>query len=138
MKGKPWKRYLITAGIGAAIFLALALLQGAFTEKDDAERWRIICDDLFIPGALLTSFGLLLFAAGGGVFDMLKFGVIKAYSVLMPKKKRDDLPKTFYDFKQEREAKERAKTGHLLVVGIVFLALAALALVMYNRFEPVM
>ena len=72
----------------------------------------------------------------GRVFDMLKFSVMKALSVIMTKKRREALPKTFFDFRQEREARDRARTGHLLVIGAVFLILAALALVMYSRFEP--
>ena len=138
MKGAAWKRYAIAAGIGTGIFLLLTFIQGGFVEPDPEIRWWILCDALFVPGILLVSFGLLLFAAGGGVFDMLKFGVIKVFSVLMPKKKREQLPRTFFDFKTEREAKERAKTGHLLVTGLVFLLLAAAALVMYSQYDPLL
>ena len=135
-RGAAWKRYAVTAGIGIGLFLLLTFTQGGFVEPDPAIRWRILCDALFIPGVLLVAFGLLLFAAGGGVFDMLKFSVMKALSVIMTKKRREALPKTFFDFRQEREARDRARTGHLLVIGAVFLILAALALVMYSRFEP--
>ena len=138
MKGVSLRRILITAGVGTGIFLLLMLTRGGFAEPDPAARWMIICDALFVPAALLLSFGLLLFAAGGGVFDMMKFAVTKAYSVILPRKKRELLPKTFFDYKMEREAKERAKTGHLLIVGAVFLALAVLVLIMYNQFDPVL
>ena len=138
MKGNSRRRYLITAGVGTGIFLLLMLTRGGFSETDPAARWQILCDALFVPGALLASFGLLLFAADGGVFDMLKFGIQKALSVIMTKKKRESLPKTFFDFKTEREAKEKVKTGHLLIVGAVFLVLAVLALVMYSQYEPVL
>lgn len=136
VKGKSWKRYVVTTGIGIGIFLLITFTQGGFTEPDPAVRWRILCDALFVPGVLLAAFGLLLFAAGGGAFDMLKFSMLKLFSVVMPKKKREELPKTFFDFKMEREAREKVRTGHLMIVGSVFLALAALALVMYSRFEP--
>ena len=52
--------------------------------------------------------------------------------------KREALPRTFFDFKTEREARERAKTGHLLITGLVFLALAALALVMYSQYNQML
>ena len=138
MKGSSWKRYAAAAGLGLGLFLILTFTQGGFVEEDPAVRWRIFCDALFVPGVLLASFGLLLFAAGGGVFDMLKFGVIKAFSVILPKKKREALPRTFFDFKTEREARERAKTGHLLITGLVFLVLAALALVMYSQYDQML
>jgi len=54
----------------------------------------------------------------------------------LPKKKREALPKTFFDYKMEREAKERAKTGHLLIIGLVFLALAGIALIMCGQYDP--
>ncbi len=137
MKGASRKKYAVAAGIGTAIFLVLTFVQGGFVEEDPEIRWRILCDALFVPGILLGSFGLLLFAAGGGVFDMLKYGTIKAFSFLMPKKRREMYPKTFFDFKMEREARERTGFGHLLIVGLVFLILAGAALVMYSQYAPV-
>ena len=139
MKGSAWKRYCIAAAIGTGLFLILMFTRNGFSDQESlSDRWHILCDALFVPGALLVSFGLLLFAAGGGVFDMLKFGVTKAYSVIMTKKKRESLPRTFFDYKMEREAKGKVKTGYLLVVGAVFLLLAALALLMYNQYDPFM
>ena len=138
MKGASWKRYAVVAGIGIAVFLLLTFVQGGFVETDPEIRWRILCDALFVPGILLVSFGLLLFAAGGGVFDMLKFGTIKALSVLMTRKRREMYPKTFFDYKMEREAKERVRTGHLLIVGAVFLVLAAGALAVYSQYDPIL
>ena len=139
MKGASWKRYCITAAVGAGIFLILMLTRGGFIEQEDpADKWRILSDALFVPGILLASFGLLLYAAGGGVFDMLKFGVTKAYSVIMTKKKRESLPKTYFDYKTKREAREKVKTGHLLIVGTAFMLLAAMALVMYSQYDPIL
>ena len=76
-------------------------------------------------------------AADGGVFDMLKFGLMKAVGFLMSKKKREAVPATFYDYKEMRDARPRAKVAHLLIVGGVMIALAAVALVMYGRYEPI-
>ena len=135
MRDNAWKRYLASAAAGIAIFLLLAFTQGGFTAEDPAEKWRIFCDALFVPGALLTSFGLLLFASKGGVFDMLRFGMQKVIGLILPKKRREALPRTFYDYKTEREARKQTPLGHMLAVGIVFLLLAGLALIMYNQFE---
>ena len=137
MKKSPWKRIAIAAGIGIVLFLLLMLTRGGFSAEDPAEQWRIICDALFVPGILLMAVGLILFVSDGGVFDMLKFSLQKALSVFMTRKKREGLPDTFYDYKEMRDARPRAKVGYLLAVGAVFIVLAALALVMYNRFDPV-
>ena len=135
-KGPSWVRYAVAFGIGLVIFLILAVTRGAFSAEDPAEKWTIICDALFVPGALLTAFGLLFFASNGGVFDMLRFGVTKALSVMLTKKRRDELPHTFYDYKKEREAKGQAHSAYLIIVGLVFIALAGAALVMYYQFAP--
>lgn len=137
MKKSPWKRIAIASGIGIAIFLLLMLTRGGFSPEDPAEQWRTICDALFVPGIILMAVGLMLFAADGGVFDMLKFGLQKALSVFMTRKKREGLPETFYDYKEMRDARPRAKVAYLLVIGAVFIVLAALALVMYNQYDPV-
>lgn len=133
MKESPWKRYAVTAGIGIGVFLILMLVRGGFGEPDPAARWSAICDALFIPGILLTSIGLLLFVSDGGVFDMLKFGITKAFSVILPKEKRDAQPKTFYDYKVIRDARPRAGIGHYLAVGLIMVALAGIALYMVSR-----
>ena len=135
MKKTSWKRYAIACGTGAGLFLLLMITRGGFTATDPAERWQVICDALFVPGILLVMMGLLLFAADGGVFDMLKFGIQKALSVVMTKKRREALPATFYDYKEARAAKERAPVAFLLIVGAVFIVLAAAALAMYSRYD---
>ena len=135
MKKTARKRWLTAMAAGITVFLLLAIFRGGFTAEDPAERWRIICDALFVPGILLMAFGLLLFASRGGVFDMLRFGVQKVIGVILPRKKREALPRTFYDYKTEREGREQIHMGYLLAVGMVFILLAGLALVMYNQFE---
>ena len=137
MKGAAWKRYLGAAAVGIAMFLILAVSRGAFAAEDPAEKWGLLCDALFVPGALLTSFGLLLFASRGGVFDMLRFAVQKAMTVMLSKKKRDEMPKTFYDYKMERGEKGEKHMKSTLLVGIAFLLLAGIALMMYGQFAPV-
>ncbi len=135
MKKSPLKRYAIACGIGAGLFLLLMITRGGFTATDPAEQWLAICDALFVPGVLLAMTGLLLFAADGGVFDMLKFGVQKALSVIMTKKRREALPATFYDYKEARAARERMPVAFLLITGAVFIVLAAAALAVYSRYD---
>ena len=68
MRKSAWKRWLAAAAAGIAIFLLLVIGQGGFAEEDPAEKWRIYCDALFVPGALLTAFGLLMAIMGLCVF----------------------------------------------------------------------
>ncbi len=133
----PWKRYAVTVGIGAGCFLALMLARGGFVEPDPANRWHVICDALAIPGLLFTSIGLLILVSDGGAFDMLKFGIRKLISMIQSQEKRDELPKTYFDYKMELAKRPCAGIGHLIIVGLFFLVMAVIALLVYNRFAPI-
>ncbi len=131
-----WKHYAVTAGIGLGLFLVLMLARGGFAQTDPAERWKLVSDAFFIPGALILAIGLLVWVADGGVFDMLKFGLMKAFGVIRSKEKRDAEPRTFYDYRVARQAKEPAPVSHLLIVGIVFVILGGVAVGFYAQYDP--
>ena len=135
--GKPrWRSYAITAGIGLVLFLLVFGLQGGFPETDPGTKWRLICDGLFIPGALFLGIGLLAFVSQNGVFDMLRFGLMKVFSVMFTRRMKDDQPKTFYDYKLLKDQREPGSVGHLLWVGLAFIFLAGVALAFYSQYEP--
>ena len=134
---KPkWKRYVISAGIGLALSLLLFGAQGGFAATDPGERWRLVCDALFVPGALFIGIGLMAFVSQNGVFDMIRFGLMKVFSLMFTRKKRDDQPKTFYDYKVLKSQQEPASFGHILWVGLALIFLAGIALAFYSQYEP--
>ncbi len=136
---KPlWKRVLILCGIGFAGFLLLMLLRGGFLQSDPAQRWQTVSDALFVPGILMASMGLLVAVSDGGVFDMLRFGLQKVFSLFRRKEKRDALPKTFYDYRVERDARAKAPIGALLAVGTGMIVLAGIALYFYSQYAPLL
>ncbi len=137
MKHFPWKRYAVTLGIGSGAFLLLMLGRGGFAAADPAGQWRAVSDALFIPGILMTSFGLLLLVADEGVFDMLKFGVMKVFSMIRSEKKRAEMPRTYYDYRVERSEKPKVRISHLVMTGLFMMALAGIALAICNGYEPV-
>ena len=131
-----WKRYAITAGIGLVLFLLIFGLQNGFAEPDPGTKWRLICDGLFVPGALFIGVGLLAFVSRNGVFDMIRFGLMKVFSLMFTRRIRDDQPKTFYDYKLLKDQQEPGSFGHLLWVGLAFIFLAGIALAFYAQYEP--
>ncbi len=136
-KKKPGlKRVLVALGIGAAMFAAMMAWRGGFTAADPAARWQCISDAFFVPGILLAAFGLLVWVADGGAFDALKFMVQKLFIIILSDEKRAKYPKTFYDYKVQQEAKERAPVSHLLWIGLGFIAAAGVALYVYSRYAP--
>ena len=123
--------YLIALGAGALLWFLLMLTRGGFEAATREAFWHTICDAFFVPGVLLTCLGLLVFAANGGVFDMLSYGIQKALRLVQKKEKRDLFPKTFFDYKVIRHGKQRGNTAAPLVCGLLFLAAAGLCLIPY-------
>ena len=140
MKGgqeKPvWVRYAVTVGFGLVTALLMVLLRGDFAGSDAAERWRLIADAFFVPGALLLGVGLMIWISGQGEFDILSFGVKKSFSVLLPRERREAQPKTLFDYKQQRAEKGQPPIKHLLIVGLVFVLLGGIASLMNLQADP--
>ena len=122
-----WFRCLITACVGLAMALLLLILRGFFTASAAEERFRILSDALFVPGALILGIGLLIWISGEGEFDMLSFGVKKTFGLILSEEKRSAQPKTLFDYKQQRAAREPASFRHLLIVGLAMILLGGAA-----------
>ena len=90
--------------------------------------WTAVCDALFVPGILLLCAGLLVVVSSGGAFDALSFGTQKLISLVRSEEKRNELPKTYYDYVEARHAKEKADPRALLMVGGGMTLLAVIAL----------
>ena len=124
-----WK-YLITIAFGLVIALLVLLSKGTFSQTETVAVYKDLCDALFIPGVTIVCFGLLVFASNGGVFNMLKFGMIKLFDLF-----KRDLTKvkyrTYYDYSEAQKDKNKG-FWYLLVVGAVFIVASVVFLVVYN------
>lgn len=121
--------YIIPAVLCAAIAIIILAARGAFG-KTGMQLMMDLCDAFFVPGALMTGFGLLVFATNGGSFDMLAFGIRKLFDLF-----KRDLTKvkyrTFYDYRQAQKEKKRSFWSYL-IVGLVFIAVAVVFLLVYK------
>ena len=124
--------FLICLGIGGTAMLLLMATRGAFTAESPRRFWHILCDAAFVPGAILFGIGILVFVAGDGFFDMISYGVLKVVSLWYRKEKRDELPKTFFDYREMKDARRRGGTGYLTLSGLVFIAAALVFLAFYS------
>ena len=124
-------RYAIAAVFGAALALIIVSAKGIFAEDRTQEVMRLLSDAFFVSGIILTAAGLILFASNGGLFDMLGFAMILLFGVF----KRDVSDRKYKDFYEYREAKKGTKRSvvYLLLVGICYVAIAALFLVLYYK-----
>ena len=124
-KNRPWLKYLIAFGIGAAGVFLILLSRGIFgsqplTYMDRLKAWS---DAFFIPGVLLAAFGCLLFVSNAGAFDGLIYAV-KSLSWFFSVR-RATSRESYADFRARRHGKTRT-FGYLIIVGIVFIAAAGI------------
>ena len=126
-------RWGVPAALGAAGFLSLLAGRGGFEAATQAEFYHILCDALFVPGAMLTSAGLLAVVSAGGAFDAVSYAVKKLFSLLRSEEKRALMPRTYYDYVTSRRERPRRIPVSLLAVGGGMVAAAALVLVFYFR-----
>ena len=126
-------QYIVAAAVVLVAALVLSLVSGVFAEQDASELFIKLCNAFFVPGALMASFGVLVFASNNGAFDMLAFGFIK-----IADRFRTDVTKakyrTFYDYRQA--AKERRHSfGYLLIVGLAAVAVSLIFFALYKFAE---
>lgn len=129
MKNGSKRRLLIAMILGLAIGLGVFSSRGGFEMSNWPEIAAALCDACFVPAALLLSFGLLLFVANDGFFDMMSYGVQKVLRLVQSAEKQAAFPKTFYDYRVLKQGK-RSEFGFLLIAGAIYLALAALFLLL--------
>ena len=122
---------LIPLGVGLVLGIVTFAVQGGLTARDAESFWRALCDALAVPGLLLTCSGLLSAVSGQGAFDALSFSTRKAFGMILSEERRNAMPKTYYDYVAARREKQRKKPATKLYAGLVFLALAAIALAVY-------
>ena len=122
---------LIPLGVGLVLGLVTFIVQGGFAAREQEPLWRAVCDALTVPGVLLTCMGLLSFVSEQGAFDGLSFGVCKAFGQILSEKRRNAMPKTYYDYVTAKREKQRSKPRTTLFVGLGFLLLAGAALAVY-------
>ncbi|MCI9459390.1 MAG: DUF3899 domain-containing protein [Clostridia bacterium] len=121
--------YLITTLVGAAIVVTIILAQRIWTAEDMTEIMRRLSDAFFVAGVCIGGVGLLVFASNGGVFYMLTFGIIRLFD-LFRRNINERKYKDFYEYKESKKDKKHG-FGFMLVVGLVFIAIAGAFLAAY-------
>ena len=91
---------------------------------------RSLCDGLFVAAVFLLGIGGIKAARNKGTFDVAGYGVRHVLDITIPAFRREE--KEDMRQYQERKARERKSSAGLLLAGLVYLALAAVALVIYE------
>lgn len=126
---KKYLGYIITFIVGLFMIFGILLAKDIFQVKGKEEIYHILTDAIFVPGVLITGYGILVMANNEGAFDMLTYGVIKLFDLF-----KRDLTKvkhrTFYDY---RQAKRDSKNdfGYLIIVGVSFIVVSLIFYYLY-------
>lgn len=127
---KKLLNYIITSAFGLFVAAMILVGLGTFTQTSKSVIFGDLADAFFVPGVVILGIGLLLFASNGGAFDMLRYSVIKLFTLF-----RRDLTKvkyrTFYDYRKAQSEHKRSFL-YMLVVGAVFLVLAVVFFILYR------
>ena len=118
--------------IAAVVILVLyALSFELFSAGDREELFKDLSDCFVITGIILSGVGAISWAGTEGAFDMLAYGC-KTFLGLFSASYSKKLPKSFYDYKQERMEKNRPWLKQTLMVGLTTLAVGLLFLIPYG------
>ena len=144
---KAWIKYVVAAIAGLVAVILIVWSRGVWdtevidytTENYHAvsslDRVRILSDAFFIVGALMTSFGAILFVSSHGAFDGLFFA-IKSLTWFF-RFREDTLkkgrPMSFYEYREEKAAKPRSPFLFLVLVGIAFILIAGIFTIMFFK-----
>ena len=122
----------ITFLVGAVFVLIIIFTKNIFVETEPMKIYRTLTDAFFVPGILILSFGLLVLASNGGVFDMLRYGTMRFISLF----KRDHNDVRFRTYAEYVSAKHETKTPfmYLVYVGLFYIAISLIFLYFYYQY----
>ena len=110
--------------------LLIANSKEVFKQTDLKTIYHILSDSFFVPGVVITGFGLLIYASNEGAFDGVTYGVMAFLSMF--KSKQEKKYSSLYDYKQKKHA-VKTKTGFILISGLIVLAFGILFYILYSR-----
>lgn len=128
---KKLKNYIITTVVGLFMVGILLLYKDVFHQESTKDVFHVLTDAFFVPGVLITGFGLLVVANNGGTFDMISYGMLLVFNLFrsdMAKRKY----KTFYDYRVAK-SENKQSYGYFLIIGIGLIAISIIFLTVYSK-----
>lgn len=124
--------YSVYFAVAAGICLWIIAAQGIFKMTNKRTIFGTFADGFFVPGILLSGFGILYRISAGGFFDGITYGLKRAFLSFIPGgrlKKEEN-----YAAYKERKTKNRKKFKNWvpLIVGVVFILVAVFFLFLYE------
>ncbi len=127
------KNYLYTLASALILSTAFAVFMGVFERDNISLVFAGISDALFIASILYIGMGALVWISLSGIFDIFGFG-FKSLKYLFTPMKKDPSEGGYYEYVLEKREKRKGKTPpyHILIVGLIVLALAVIFFVLWS------
>ena len=127
---KAFLRYLITMLVGLAGVAGVAFSRDISAQTELVNVLHILCDAFFVMGVVLAGFGLLIFVSNEGAFDMMVYGLQSFWDLFRKERKMQGI--SYYDYQVAR-AEKKLRFNFILICGLVFLAVAVVLFLMYQK-----
>lgn len=124
---KALTKYIGATLVGGAITILYISLRD-FSLQPLVEKYRILCDAFTIPGALMVLLASLISVSNEGVLDGVSYCASQAAKMLTF---RGASLERYGDFLEHRRGKRAKGYGFLYIVGLAFLAVAAVFLCLF-------
>ncbi len=128
---KKYYKYLITTIIGLLMALLIMVSKDIFNKTEPVEIFHILSDAFFVPGIMLTGFGLLVMASNGGTFDMLVYGTKLFFGLFKPVWEKNN--ESFFEYREKKRSKKKSY-GYLIIVGVGFIIVTIIMYYFYYKF----
>lgn len=127
------RKDLIATAISGLLIIAFCFFGSAERGYSIIHR---LCDGCFVTGVLLTGAGVILLCANNGALNIFGYGVRSGLNLILPifgkgPTKENGEPETYFEYCQRKAEEGPKPISHLLIVGGIYLVLAAILLVVY-------
>ena len=125
----------VQLAVAAVIAVAIAVYQGLGAEW--YWNFRCLSDGFFVSAVLFVGFGLLIWVASTGFFDIFSYGVKSLLMLFSPLKRAKEHPH-YYEYKCEKASKrgDKPATYTTLLIGVIALVLSLIMLFVYYQLTP--
>ncbi len=124
------KAYAVCSGIALVLALIYAVVKQIFVFETAKELFRGLSDSFLLPAVLLAGVGGLGWIGSQGFFDIISYGTRSFLGVFI-KPISADLPKNFYDYREQKNEKGRKWSWEAVAVGLLSLAVSVVFLILY-------
>ncbi len=122
-------KYGITSLVCLAAGVALCFSGGLFQATAWLDRFRILSDACFVPGALVFLFGVLVWLSNDGALLGISYALVTAFKALIPGGLKDR--ESYGQYAARKREGGKTHCGFLLIVGGIFLAISGVFLILF-------